>query len=275
MYHYSWKIILLSNIFILSMSICTLAQYKGEPVKRDRLVQVLRSKRFPSRDIVQIINENGVDFRLSPATQNQLVAAGARPDVLEAVRRNFRAGSASRNRVAARGVPEYSALLDEAVDEFDIKKDRNRAFEILQRAVAMQPNNPRAYQLLGFLSLYGKRDIKAAEGYWKKSISLGGNAVLRAIHDHNGTFTANCDGSLYISRNTVRYESDDNDHTFETNKSNIKKVEVNSRWKRLVQVKGGSFKLLLNKDDERTNYNFAPLSGKTDESRMIIRLIGK
>lgn len=267
--------ILAASILMASVSVETFAQYRGEPVKRDRLVQVLRSKRFPSRDIVQIINENGVDFRLTPATQNQLVAAGARPDVLEAVRKNYRSDAVGRNRVPARGVPEYSALLDEAVDAYDIKKDRDLAFDLLQRAVSMQPNNPRAYQLLGFLSLYGKRDISAAEGYWKKSIGLGGNAVLRAIHDHNGTFTATCDGSLYISRNTVRFESDNNDHTFETNKSNIKKVEVNSRWKRLVQLKGGSFKLLLNKNDEETNYNFAPSSGKTDESKMIIRLIGK
>lgn len=273
--YYSLKAIILSCILILLVSPEAFAQYQGSPVTRDRLVQVLRSKRFPSRDIVQIIKENGVDFKLSPATQNQLVAAGARPDVLDAVRRNFRAAATGRNRVPARGVPEYSALLDDAVDAYDIKKDRELAFGILQRAVALQPGNPRAYQLLGFLSLYGKRDIKAAEGYWKRSISLGGNAVIRVIHDHNGTFTANCDGSLYISRNTVRYESDNNDHTFETNKSNIRKVEVNSRWRRLVQVKGGSFKLLLNENEDETNYNFAPLSGKTDESKMIISLIGK
>lgn len=269
-----WRSIIFTCLVTLASSTLALAQYKGEPVKRDRLVQVLRSKRFPARDIVQIINENGVDFKLTPATQNQLVAAGARPDVLEAVRRNFR-GEGGRGRASARGVKDYNALLDQAVDEFDINKDSEKAFELLQKAVALQPGNPRAYQLLGFLSLYGKRDISAAEAYWKKSIGLGGNAVVRVIHDHNGTFTANCDGSLYISRNTVRYESDNNDHTFETNKSNIRKIEVNSRWKRLVQVKGGSFRLLLSRDDERTNYNFAPLSGKTDESKMIIRLIGK
>ena len=266
----------LSAIFILTPTV-VIAQYKGQPVQRDRLIQVLRSKQFQSSDIVQIISESGVDFRLTPVTENQLVAAGARPPVLEAVRKNFRGnGSAPSSRGKKRAeVSDYSSLLNDAVNAYDNQKNFAEAESFLQHAVSMQPDNPRAYQLLGFMSLYGRHDFDAAEGYWKKSISLGGNAVLRVIHDHDGSFLTSCEGSLYISKNIVRFESDNNIHTFETTDSNIKKIEVNNKWKRLVQFKGGSFKLVLKMVDGTTNYNFAPLSGKADESKMIIRLIGK
>jgi len=261
------------------------AQYKGDVVKRDRLIQVLRSKRFQSRDIVQIIKESGVDFKSTQAIENELVAAGARPPVLDAVRTNYRGGESSgrgKNNAASTigksgGAPlnTYNALVDQAVDAYDIKKDRQAANEFLQRAVILQSANPRAYQFLGFLNLYGNRNFDEAERYWKDAIRLGGSAVLRVTHDHNGMFLSSCQGSLYIAKNTVRFEADNNDHTFETSDRNIKKIEVNSRFKRLVQLKGGSFKIVLEREDDTAKFSFAPLSGKTDESKMIIRLIGK
>ncbi len=262
---------------ILCGAIAVPAQYKGDPVKRDRLINTLRSKQFQTRDIIQVINENGVDFRLDAATQKQLVAAGARPPVLDAVRRNYRGDNRSASSVRggrATGGDSYNALLDDAVAAYDQQRNQRKANELLQRAVNLQPNNPRAYQLLGFLNLYGAKNFNEAERYWKKSISLGGAAVLRVTHDHDGSFLTTCEGSLYISRNIVRFESDDNVHTFETTDANIKKIEVNSTLRRLFQLRGGSFKMVLGRDD-RANWNFAPLSGKTDESKMIIRLIGK
>ncbi len=150
--------------------------------------------------------------------------------------------------------------------------DSSRSY--LQRAVALQPSNPRAFQLLGFMSLYGEKNFEEAEANWKKAISLGGAAVLRLTHDHDGSFLKTCQGSLYISRNVVRFESDNNEHTFETTDANIKSIDVNNKWRRMFQLKQGSFKISL-KREEKSNYSFAPVTGKTDESKMIIRLIGK
>ncbi|CAN5534286.1 hypothetical protein BH10ACI3_BH10ACI3_10960 [soil metagenome] len=282
------KSVLLFFAVLFVVPIAVSAQYKGLPVQKDKLLQVLQSKRFQARDIVQIINESGVDFQLTPALENQLVAAGARPTVLEAIRKNYRvpvkqAASGGKGKPAAGKLPpvttpasnDYNGLLNGAVNAYDISKNSQQAINLLQQAAAMQPNNPRAYQLLGFVSLYGTHDFDAAERYWKTSISLGGNAVLRVIHDHDGSFLTSCQGSLYIAKNIVRFESDNNQHTFETTDSNIKKIEVNNKWLRLVQLKGGSFKLVLKKEDGQSKYNFAPVSGKTDDSKMIIRLIGK
>ena len=94
-----WDLVLLCG-FILAIAGVAQAQYKGEPVKKDRLINVLRSRQFQTRDIVQVINESGVEFRMSPAIESELIGAGARPAVLDAVRRNFR-GETVRQRVLA------------------------------------------------------------------------------------------------------------------------------------------------------------------------------
>jgi tetratricopeptide (TPR) repeat protein len=263
-------------ILILLASAAVEGQYKGEPVKRDRLVKVLRSKQFQSKDIVQIINENGVDFRLDAGAESELCAAGARPLVIDAVRRNFRGGNRSAASVRGSNVSNdsYASTIEQAVEAFDIRKDYKAARQLLTQAANSQPTNPRAFQLLGFLSLYGEKDFDEAEKSWKKAIGLGGAAVLRLKHDHDGSFLKTCEGSLYISRNVVRFESDNNEHTFETTDANIKSIEVNNRWRRKFQFKQGSFKIEL-KRKENSDFSFAPMTGKTDESKMIIRLIGK
>ena len=142
-----------------------IGQYKGDPVKRDRLIKVLRSKQFQTKDIVQIINENGVDFRLDAAAESELRAAGARPLVINAVRRNFRGGNRSAASVRGGNVrnDQYGTLLEQAVEAYDIKRDYKTARQLLTQAALSQPNNPRAYQLLAFLSLYGEKDFDEAE----------------------------------------------------------------------------------------------------------------
>jgi hypothetical protein len=278
-----------------SATVIVFGQYVGSPVKKDLLIRELRSKQLQTRDIVHVIKENGVDFKLTPAVENELIAAGARPSVIEAVRNNYRyaqpvqaepAPANTKTRTGAAPiaaaqkkppVKSYDDLIHQAVEEFDNQNNRYNSLEALQQAVRLSPNKPRAFQLLGYLFLYGFKNLPEAENNWKTAINNGGSAVIRVIHDHNGTFTSTCEGSLYIARDSVRFESDNNRHTFETADRNIKKVEINSRFRRLVQLKGGSFKIVLfdeEKDDDK-KFSFAPLSGDTKESEMIIRLIGK
>lgn len=284
---------IVSMVWLLTIPGIVFAQYQGSAVQKERLVQTLRLKQFQASDIVNVIRENGVDFKLTTTIESELIAAGARPSVLEAVRKNYRVPfinkpTTIKNTVAVKPVTKpppdnnqpkdkYNLLLSQATDFYDNKKDRQGARDVLQEAVKLQPANPRAYQLLGFLNLYGFKNFEEAEKYWKLAIGYGGSAVLRVIHDHGGVFLTSCEGSLYISKNKVRYESDDNIHTLETSEADIKEIKVNSIFKRMVQLKAGSFKIVLYKDSDEaeTNFSFAPLSGNTKESKMIIRLISK
>ncbi|MBK8303733.1 MAG: hypothetical protein IPK98_10175 [Chloracidobacterium sp.] len=42
-----------------------LAQYKGNPVKKEKLVKVIRMKQLSTREIVAVIKTNGVDFKVT------------------------------------------------------------------------------------------------------------------------------------------------------------------------------------------------------------------
>lgn len=336
------------------------AQYKGLAVKKEKLISVLRSRQLQTREIVAIVKSNGVDFQLTPTVETELIGAGARPEVIDAVRGNYRAAVVSkpaaptntgkskftgtpltkdavvallengvadaqvRKNVLARGVnfqtnsqvlaelkkaggsvallnlvaasyvdtapavstpvkpagpttaEIYDGLIDKAVDLYDNKKDKQGALTALQDAVKVDPNNARAYQLLGFMNLYGYTNYAEAERYMRESLSRGGSAVFRVFHDHDGTFAKTCQGSLYVAKDTVRYESDDNIHTFQTTDADIQKIKTNSAFKRAFQSKNGSFQIVLKSGDkDGIKYNFAPLTDRLDESKLIIRLIGK
>ncbi|MDQ6788882.1 MAG: hypothetical protein M3033_18925 [Acidobacteriota bacterium] len=329
--------------------------YKGLAVKKEKLISVLRSKQLQTREIVNIINSNGVDFQLTPTVQTELIGAGARPEVIEAIRNNYRAPAVSkpnpgatgktkfsgsplgkeaiitllengiadaqvRKNVEARGVSfkatpqikaeikkaggtvallnliaasyvggttnsntasnavvDYDSLIDKAVDLYDNKKDKQGALNALQEAVKLDAGNARAYQLLGFMQLYGFSNFAEAERNMKESLARGGSAVFRVFHDHDGLFNDTCKGSLYVAKDVVRFESDDNVHTFQTNDADILKIKTNSAFKRAFQTKSGSFQIVLKSGDEKNGvkYSFAPLTDNIAESKMIIRLIGK
>lgn len=263
--------------FIILIACCAaagdlFAQYKGSPVQKDRLVQVLRSKQLQTSDIVTIINSNGVNFQLTPETKKSLVAAGARPAVIQAVRNNYRGLSNAANR--RNKPPTYDGLLSQALQTYKNQRNPRAAISILEKAIAAAPEKPAAYQVLGFIYLYGLNDFAQAEKSMRQSISRGGSAVFRVFHDDNGKFTGVCTGSLYISPTTVRYESDNNVHTFEALTSNVEKIKIDSlstpTWKT-----HSIYKMNVRKSKDAGKFRFAPLTGELEESKMVERFVGK
>ncbi len=343
-------------VFLVSAG-SIMAQYKGSPVKKEKLVSVIKSRQLQAREIVKVINSNGVDFEISPSVEKELNAAGARPEVIAAARANYRAsafaakGSAPkgnftgkplsrdavitllqngvsdaqvRKNVAARGVDfkaktadlvdmkkaggttalinlvvtsyvnpsqnassnndigtkgsapaSYQNLVEKAVEQYDTAKDPAGAIATLQQAIKIDPAEARAYQQLGFIYLYGQKNFDEAEKYMREAINRGGSAVFREFHDHDGMFTTSCQGSLFVAKDGVRFESDDNNHTFQTADTNIKQLKMNSVFTTFYKTKAGSFKIVLKSGDDSVKFNFAPLTDNALESKMIIRLIGK
>jgi tetratricopeptide (TPR) repeat protein len=259
------------------------AQYKGSPVKKERLIQALRSRQFQARDIVVIINSNGVDFPLTPETRRSLIAAGARPEVIQAISANLRipkngdslVARAEKNNKPRRikpVAPDYDDLLDRAIYSYKEQRNPQNAVQILQTAARVNPQNPAAYQMLGFVYLYGLNDFAQAEKSMQESFANGGSAVFRVYHDDNGKFSKRCTGSLYISQHTMRFESDDNVHTFETLAVNVDKIKLDTEstkgWK-----KHSIFKVILKFGKEEAKFRFAPLTGDLAVSRMVERFI--
>ncbi len=345
-------------LLILSFSIVVFAQYKGAPVKKEKLVSVLRSRQLQTREIVNVIKSNGVDFKVTDLIEAELKGAGARPEVIAAARSNYRAGAPTpvqtgktapgktftgqpmtkdsivtllnngvadaqvRTNVTNRGVnfkptpsdkteiksaggssalitlidksynnpnqgsagnndtgggsSSYDALVDKAVNEYDTQKNVAASISTLQAAIALNAAESRAYQLLGFSYLYGQKNFAEAEKYMKLAIDRGGSAVFRVYHDHGALMTVVCNGSLFVARDTVRFESDDNIHTFETFDKDIKEVKMGNKFASVFNAKQGSFKIVLKTgENDSKNYNFAPSTNDSQESKMIIRMIGK
>lgn len=377
------KIAFVALLIAPAASITVSADYEGKPVTQERLETVLRGKQLSTGQIVETIKKKGVNFQLTAETERRLIAAGARPQVLEAIRQNFRqditatpANSAPGNsspttpvnnktltgapltkdavivllqngvpvaqvqkNIGARGVnfqmnPEiagelkaegandaligtifgayvapansevagnsttngaaanntettaydaYDELINRAIDTYNSDTTRDsssvlKSIQILNQAVALDRNNPRAYQSLGFQKLYGvsANNFGEVEGFFSKAIELGGNAVVRVYHDHNGVFTDVCEGSLYISKTAARFESDNNVHTFETTKDNIQQVKTNNPFKQMMQEKKGSYKIVLkSEDDKGVKFSFAPYTQNLAESQLVVRLVGK
>ncbi len=269
---------------ILINGINLFAQYKGAPVKQERHIKVLRSRQLQTSDIVSVINTNGVDFKVTPEIKKILIAAGARPEVIQAAANNPRlaignangqlAKSERRkpNKVVKTVEPNYDDLLERALSSYKEQDNPNVAVSYLKAAVKLKPKSPAAYQMLGFVNMYGLNNFSNAEKLMRESIANGGSAVFRVYHDDTGGFTGRCSGSLYISPKSIRFESDDNRHTFETSIVNIEKIkldrESNKTWKNRSILK-----VFLKFGKDKAKFRFAPVSGREEESKMVGRFI--
>lgn len=249
-------------------------KYKGAPVKKDRLVKALRSKQLKTGDIVSIIRSNGVDFALTPEIRKILIEAGARPEVIEAADKNLRLPSDADNFAIGDGrtSADYEDLIEQALFVFKDKNNPAAAVQFLETAVKIKPDASAAFQMLGFVQLYGLKNSEDAAKYMRESIKRGGSAVFRVFHDDGDDFEKRCTGSLYVSPENIRYESDDNVHTFETSIRSVSDVKLdreNSKiWKNYPFLK-----IFLKIGESKSRFRFAPLEKNQTEAQIAAQMI--
>lgn len=65
------------------------------PITREGLVKAVRINGLSTAELVQQVHSRGVSFEMTPDAEAELRAAGARPEVVEAARSNYRAGGAA------------------------------------------------------------------------------------------------------------------------------------------------------------------------------------
>ena len=256
----------------------TTIKFSGQPLTKDAIV-ILLENGVGDAKVQSNVSSRGVNFKPTAADKVEIKKAGGSVALVNLIATSFsepNQSSASNNDTGNRGSDSYNNLIDKAVAQYDTSKDTPGAIATLLQAVAVEPSKARAYQQLGYMYLYGQKNFGESEKYMRQAIDRGGSAVFRVFHDHDGMFTSTCQGSLFIAKDTVRFESDDNQHTFETADANIKSIKMNSVFKTFYKVKSGSFNFKLQSGDtDSKNYNFAPLTNDALESKMIIRLIGK
>ena len=63
------------------------------PYEMEKLLRVVQLNALPTTEVVQAIQQRGVDFQVTSDVESQFRAAGARPEVIGAMRENYRAPS--------------------------------------------------------------------------------------------------------------------------------------------------------------------------------------
>lgn len=66
-----------------------------QPYDKDKLLRVVQLNALPTSEVVQAIQQRGVDFRMTSDIESQFRGAGARPEVIDAIRGNYRAAPGS------------------------------------------------------------------------------------------------------------------------------------------------------------------------------------
>ena len=66
-----------------------------QPYDKDKLLRVVQLNALPTTEVVQAIQQRGVDFKMTSDVESQFRGAGARPEVVDAIRGNYRAGAGS------------------------------------------------------------------------------------------------------------------------------------------------------------------------------------
>ena len=241
----------------------------GPPLVQSEIMTLLQSGVGSAR-VEQVVEARGVSFSITPAISRQITSAGGTRALVGIIAAN---GPSRRTgppaSTAARRGPDYDDLTDQATTAFKAN-DASGALGLLQQAIGLDAARPTAYQLMGFVQLYGKNDMVAAEKSMREAIERGGSATFRIFHDHaNGAFTETCSGSLFITKTDVTFKADDGKDTFDAEDSDIKEIKTNT----FVGSDRGAFHIRVKRERDSKNYNFAPLTKKKDESKLIIALV--
>src|SRR5205085_8226923 len=137
----------------------------GPPLSKNEIVTMLQA-RTPSARVEQFVDARGVNFQSNAQVAQEIKRAGGTNSLVGAITANYVAPGTRRTQpsVAAgtpsRRGPDYDELTDQATAAYDAR-DAARATQLLTQAIQMQPNQPRAYQLLGFTQLYLQKDRKS------------------------------------------------------------------------------------------------------------------
>ena len=275
------SVIGISFCLLLMSTSDALAQYKGLPVKKEKLVKVIRTKQLSTREIVAVIKTNGVDFKITPLIEAELSGAGARPEVLSAATENYRA-PASQKQPAPRPIEttaeDYDQLYDRAYDtlsrivtvtSLDQASQISRSvLEISNRAIKLDGSRPDAYKLVCTNHIF-MRNFVEAERNCQMAIDRGGSLAFPVYH-LSGTPHLE---TLYVAKNWLSIES--NQKLFQFIGREVSNLRNENDYD-LVTAKVAVFSMQTYKDGRQDIWHYTPgNTGTTQEANMIMQLINR
>ena len=250
----------------------------GPPLSKSEIVTMLQGG-IPSSRVEQFVEVRGVSFAVTPQITSEIKSAGGDRSLIGAITEKSTAQSSEpesdspfggKTTTASANAPDYDDYIDRVSSSWSAQ-DWNSAISAAQQAVQLDPAQPRAYQLLGTMLLYARGDFAGAEQAMRAAIERGGSAAFIVYHDHTGSFSEYCQGTMFVTKTGVSFKADNGVDTFETEDSNIKEAKTNG----FVGSQLGAFHIKpVQQINGRGNFNFAPNTRNKAEAQLILRLIG-
>jgi tetratricopeptide (TPR) repeat protein len=147
-----WMMVLL---LLLCLAPLQASQQHSAPIKKKGLIDALGTGGLAPAELIELINQRGVNFRINFDDEEDLRNAGASPAVLEAVRKHYRSSpiSPADKTNAANLLKSSRALLD--------AHDANSALPVVNQALALNQDDLDAYILRGRIYLAAAQPKKA------------------------------------------------------------------------------------------------------------------
>jgi hypothetical protein len=73
------------------------------PYDKERLLKVVRLNALSTQEVIQAVKDRGIDFQVTPAIESEFRGAGARPELIDTLRTNYRASAPPPNPPASTG----------------------------------------------------------------------------------------------------------------------------------------------------------------------------
>ncbi|HKY04608.1 MAG TPA: hypothetical protein VJQ56_06945 [Blastocatellia bacterium] len=94
-------IFLAAAMLVAAVSIDRAYTQSKAPYDKERLLKVVRLNALSTQEVVQAIEQRGVDFRMTPAIESEFQQAGARPEMIDTMRKNYRGAPAASTPAAS------------------------------------------------------------------------------------------------------------------------------------------------------------------------------
>jgi len=143
------------------------------PIKKKGLIEALGIGSLSASDLVDLINQRGVNFRMDYDDEEELRNSGASPAVLEAIRKHYHGTPVSQaDKTSATSLLKTSrALLD--------AQDANSALPVVTQALTLDQDDADAYILRGRIYLATAQPKKAGVDFHIALQIAPGNAEAK------------------------------------------------------------------------------------------------
>lgn len=198
--------------------------------------------------------------------------------------------SATKTDPTVQSTTAYNNFLDAAVTALRMKNFPLVVSEA-QKAIAINDKLPQAHYLLGFANLYLVGNVIEARKHFLNTIDRGGEVSFVVINDRkdvsdkafmalegssgvlnrikipgmsrgnaptppsnaSAAFADSCKGSLFISKNRIKFQADDNKNSFDVPATLILEADTNKTYGK----DKNTFHVKVKASDDKKNYNFA------------------